>query len=133
MFSLRLQNIYDKVFSVCVLVCNTAFFQSPFVLLIVGPWFAGYLLTDHIGVVFAWGIIVNSTFIPGGHTYIYAMFQVCLESLIQEMSLWSYIFFISHFFFLNCKIMCLWQFLSKFNFLLCLTFLSLCYSAIDTT
>ncbi|KAK3783446.1 hypothetical protein RRG08_033703 [Elysia crispata] len=40
-----------------------------------GPWFAGYLLTDHIGVVFAWGIIVNSTFIPGGHTYIYAMFQ----------------------------------------------------------
>ncbi|RUS89519.1 hypothetical protein EGW08_002707 [Elysia chlorotica] len=40
-----------------------------------GPWFAGYILSDHIGVVFAWGIIVNGTFIAGGLTYIYAIFQ----------------------------------------------------------
>lgn len=40
-----------------------------------GPWFIGYLLTDHLGIVFAWGIIINNSFIPGGQTYMSAIYQ----------------------------------------------------------
>ncbi|CAH1174265.1 unnamed protein product [Phaedon cochleariae] len=44
--------------------------------LIVGPWTIGYLVEDHIGVVFAWGIFVNGTFIPDGLAYIYGSFEL---------------------------------------------------------
>ncbi|CAG5132050.1 unnamed protein product [Candidula unifasciata] len=40
-----------------------------------GPWFVGYLLSDKIGVVFVWGILVEGTFLPGGITYFYGIFQ----------------------------------------------------------
>lgn len=41
-----------------------------------GPWSIGYLVEDHIGVVFAWGIFVNGTFLPGSFTYAYGFIQV---------------------------------------------------------
>ncbi|GFN82924.1 transmembrane protein 62 [Plakobranchus ocellatus] len=41
-----------------------------------GPWFVAHLLSDHIGVVFVWGIVINNTFLPGGLTYFYGIFQV---------------------------------------------------------
>lgn len=41
-----------------------------------GPWSIGYLVEDHIGIVFAWGIFVNGTFLPGSFTYVYGFIQV---------------------------------------------------------
>lgn len=41
-----------------------------------GPWSIGYLVEDHVGVVFAWGIFVNDTFLPGSFTYAYGFIQV---------------------------------------------------------
>lgn len=40
-----------------------------------GPWFVGRLLTNELGVVFVWGIIVHGSFIPGGLTFFYGIFQ----------------------------------------------------------
>ncbi|XP_059158619.1 transmembrane protein 62-like isoform X2 [Physella acuta] len=40
-----------------------------------GPWFIGHLLTDQLGVVFVWGILINGSFIPGGLTFFYGIFQ----------------------------------------------------------
>ena len=36
----------------------------------VGPWFVGYVLDDHIGVCFVWGMIIEGSYLPGGITYI---------------------------------------------------------------
>lgn len=41
-----------------------------------GPWTIGYLVEDHLGVIFAWGIFVNNTFLPGSFTYAYGFVQV---------------------------------------------------------
>ncbi|MPC58595.1 Transmembrane protein 62 [Portunus trituberculatus] len=41
----------------------------------VGPWFVGEVIEDHIGVVFAWGIFVNRSYLPGSLTYAYGFFQ----------------------------------------------------------
>ncbi|KAH9502794.1 Transmembrane protein 62 [Bulinus truncatus] len=46
-----------------------------------GPWFVGRLLTDHLGVVFVWGIFIHGTFIPGALTYFYGIFQFVTFSL----------------------------------------------------
>lgn len=34
-----------------------------------GPWFAGYVTEDRVGVVFVWGTIVQDYFLPGTLTY----------------------------------------------------------------
>ncbi|KAJ8922672.1 hypothetical protein NQ315_007704 [Exocentrus adspersus] len=41
-----------------------------------GPWSIGHLVEDHIGVIFAWGIFVNGTFLPGSFTYNYGFLQL---------------------------------------------------------
>ncbi|KAJ8984441.1 hypothetical protein NQ317_012505 [Molorchus minor] len=41
-----------------------------------GPWTIGYLVEDHIGTIFAWGIFVNGVFLPGSFTYVYGFFQL---------------------------------------------------------
>lgn len=41
-----------------------------------GPWSIGHIIEDHIGVIFAWGILINNTFLPGSFTYVYGFFQV---------------------------------------------------------
>lgn len=42
----------------------------------VGPWFVGEVIEDHVGVVFAWGIFVNRSYLPGSLTYAYGFFQM---------------------------------------------------------
>lgn len=44
--------------------------------LAVGPWTIGYLVENHLGAVFAWGIFVNNTFLPGAFTYAYGFLQL---------------------------------------------------------
>ncbi|KAF5274250.1 hypothetical protein FQR65_LT04368 [Abscondita terminalis] len=44
--------------------------------LIVGPWSIGYIVEDHIGAIFAWGIYVNGTLLPGSFTYAYGVIQL---------------------------------------------------------
>lgn len=43
-----------------------------------GPWSIGYLIEDYIGIVFAWGIFIHGTFLPGSFTYAYGFIQVNL-------------------------------------------------------
>lgn len=45
-----------------------------------GPWSIGHIIEDYMGVIFAWGILVNNTFLPGSFTYVYGFLQV-LSSL----------------------------------------------------
>ncbi|XP_060530687.1 transmembrane protein 62-like isoform X2 [Cylas formicarius] len=44
--------------------------------LMIGPWSVGYIVEDHIGVIFAWGIFVNGAFLPGSFTYMYGFIQL---------------------------------------------------------
>ncbi|GIY01062.1 transmembrane protein 62 [Caerostris darwini] len=57
----------------------------------VGPWFVGYIIDDHIGVCFVWGIFLAGTFLPGGLTYFagtlylltfYIPFILCLSNCL---------------------------------------------------
>ncbi|CAH0385963.1 unnamed protein product [Bemisia tabaci] len=41
-----------------------------------GPWCVGEIVEGHIGVIFAWGILVNHTYLPGGFTYAYGFNQL---------------------------------------------------------
>ncbi|XP_053613017.1 transmembrane protein 62-like [Plodia interpunctella] len=41
-----------------------------------GPWAIGELIDDHIGIVFAWGIVIRGTFIPEAFTYMYGSVQI---------------------------------------------------------
>ncbi|EFA02740.2 Transmembrane protein 62-like Protein [Tribolium castaneum] len=41
-----------------------------------GPWSVGYLVEDHVGVIFAWGIFVNGSYLPGSFTYAYGFIQL---------------------------------------------------------
>lgn len=43
-----------------------------------GPWFVGEVMEGHIGVVFAWGTFVYSSYLPGSLTYAYGFLQVVL-------------------------------------------------------
>ncbi|KAG7177707.1 Transmembrane protein 62-like 2 [Homarus americanus] len=47
----------------------------------VGPWFVGEVIEGHIGVVFAWGTIVNRSYLPGSLTYAYGFFQMLVFHL----------------------------------------------------
>ncbi|GFT54035.1 transmembrane protein 62 [Trichonephila clavipes] len=56
-----------------------------------GPWFVGYIIDDHIGVCFVWGIFLAGTFLPGGLTYFagtlylltfYIPFILCLSNCL---------------------------------------------------
>ncbi|CAG9858616.1 unnamed protein product [Phyllotreta striolata] len=44
--------------------------------LAVGPWTIGYIVEDHLGSVFAWGILVNNAYLPGAFTYVYGFIQL---------------------------------------------------------
>lgn len=46
------------------------------VFLAIGPWSIGYLVEDHVGAIFAWGIIVNGVYLPDSFTYAYGFVQV---------------------------------------------------------
>ncbi|XP_023024648.2 transmembrane protein 62 isoform X1 [Leptinotarsa decemlineata] len=44
--------------------------------LAIGPWSIGYIIEDHVGAVFAWGIFVNGAYLPGAFTYVYGFIQL---------------------------------------------------------
>ncbi|KAK9885653.1 hypothetical protein WA026_012417 [Henosepilachna vigintioctopunctata] len=44
--------------------------------LCVGPWSIGYIIEEHIGVIFAWGIYIRGSFLPGSFTYVYGFIQL---------------------------------------------------------
>lgn len=44
--------------------------------LTVGPWSIGYIVENHIGAIFAWGIYVDGKFLPGSFTYAYGFIQL---------------------------------------------------------
>lgn len=41
-----------------------------------GPWAIGKLLDEHIGVIFAWGIVIKGVFLPEPFTYMYGGVQL---------------------------------------------------------
>lgn len=43
-----------------------------------GPWVFCDIVDGHYGIVFAWGIYLNGTFLPGSLTYIYGFTQLLL-------------------------------------------------------
>ncbi|KAK6636235.1 hypothetical protein RUM43_009893 [Polyplax serrata] len=43
----------------------------------VGPWTIGEVIDGHIGAVFAWGLVVNNSYLPGSFTYAYGFLQMC--------------------------------------------------------
>ncbi|XP_062503403.1 transmembrane protein 62-like [Corticium candelabrum] len=49
--------------------------------LALGPWFVGEIVTDHWGIVFAYGIYVAGHFLPEGLTFIYAFIQLLFVNL----------------------------------------------------
>lgn len=54
-----------------------------------GPWYIGRLAGDKYGVVFMWGIFVDSSALPGELTYPDAFFLVmlsCLFCILYEFS-----------------------------------------------
>ncbi|KAL7637800.1 UNVERIFIED_CONTAM: hypothetical protein RMT77_011412 [Armadillidium vulgare] len=59
----------DKLF--WPLVCYSVYLP-------VGPWFIGKVLDNHIGVVFAWGTFVYSSYLPGSLTYAYGFLQIIM-------------------------------------------------------
>lgn len=46
------------------------------ILFLVCPWFVGYIIDDHIGYIFAWGTVVNGTYIPDSLTYWYGFLHL---------------------------------------------------------
>lgn len=45
-----------------------------------GPWSIGYIIEDHVGIIFAWGIFVNGAYLPGSFTYAYGFIQVDIHT-----------------------------------------------------
>lgn len=46
-----------------------------------GPWTVGEIIDGHIGAIFAWGLLVNSSYLPGSFTYAYGFLQMCTFQL----------------------------------------------------
>ncbi|ESO01300.1 hypothetical protein HELRODRAFT_112716, partial [Helobdella robusta] len=49
--------------------------------IVVGPWFIGYVLSEHIGACFLFGIVVDGTLIYTSLTYLYGFFQLLLFNI----------------------------------------------------
>lgn len=43
-----------------------------------GPWSVGEIIEGHLGAIFAWGIVVNGSYLPGSFTYFYGYLQMFL-------------------------------------------------------
>ncbi|XP_040571816.1 transmembrane protein 62 [Lepeophtheirus salmonis] len=43
-----------------------------------GPWAFGYFISDRIGVLFAWGMIIDGSFLPADTTYLFTIFHAIL-------------------------------------------------------
>ncbi|KAK3909132.1 Transmembrane protein 62 [Frankliniella fusca] len=56
-----------------------------------GPWSIGAIIEGHIGVIFAWGIIVNGAYLPGSFTFAYGFLQLLLVQLPLTILLSCYL------------------------------------------
>lgn len=39
---------------------------------LIGPWFLAYLVSDYVGIVFAWGQFIDGYFLPVGFTFVFS-------------------------------------------------------------
>ncbi|CAB3359311.1 Hypothetical predicted protein [Cloeon dipterum] len=44
--------------------------------LTIGPWSIGEVIENHTGIIFAWGTIINGSYLPGSMTYAYGFIQL---------------------------------------------------------
>ncbi|QQP37988.1 Transmembrane protein 62like, partial [Caligus rogercresseyi] len=61
-----------------------------------GPWAVGYFISDRLGILFAWGMFIDGSFLPADTTYLFAIFHALLceipliflisNSLVRERS-----------------------------------------------
>ncbi|KAF2887291.1 hypothetical protein ILUMI_18882, partial [Ignelater luminosus] len=51
--------------------------------LTIGPLLIGYIVEDHFGAIFVWGILVNGAYLPGFFTYAYG----CLQLMVFQIPL----------------------------------------------
>ena len=51
-----------------------------------GPWSIGAVIEGHVGAIFAWGILVNGSYLPGSFTYAYGFLQVRFWNICQHKS-----------------------------------------------
>jgi len=62
------------------MVANVDSLFYPFsfysVYLLFGPWFAGDIIQDQIGVIFSWGTFLGGSFLPGSMSYFYGFLHV---------------------------------------------------------
>ncbi|KAE8751912.1 hypothetical protein FOCC_FOCC001389 [Frankliniella occidentalis] len=61
------------------------------VYLTVGPWSIGAIVEGHVGVIFAWGIIINGAYLPGSFTFAYGFLQLLLVQLPLTLLLSCYL------------------------------------------
>lgn len=57
---------------------------------VIGPWFLAFLVSDYVGIVFAWGQFIDGTFLPVGFTFVFAAIFV---SYSLDIFLFKFIFF----------------------------------------
>lgn len=71
LFRLYLLSHQDRLFYFLIFI--------PFYTLI-GPWFIAHMVSDYVGIVFAWGQFIDGTFLPVGFTFIFgAIFMFALH------------------------------------------------------
>lgn len=67
--------------SLCKLFSLILFVQSNLLYLcegnFSGPWSVGEIIEGYTGIIFAWGTIINGSYLPGSFTYAYGFLQVC--------------------------------------------------------
>ncbi|XP_059485481.1 transmembrane protein 62-like [Neocloeon triangulifer] len=44
--------------------------------LTIGPWSIGEVIENHTGIIFAWGMVINGSYLPGSLTYAYGFIQL---------------------------------------------------------
>lgn len=71
-FKLFLLSHQDKLFYPIIIL--------PFYSL-VGPWFLAFLVSDYVGIVFAWGQFIDGTFLPVGFTFVFAAIFILIFHL----------------------------------------------------
>ncbi|XP_047002995.1 transmembrane protein 62-like [Schistocerca americana] len=59
--------------------------------LTVGPWSVGEVIEGYTGVIFAWGIFINKSYLPGSFTYAYGFLQMCSFQLPLTLFLAHYL------------------------------------------
>ncbi|KAH9426895.1 Transmembrane protein 62 [Dermatophagoides pteronyssinus] len=54
---------------------------------LIGPWFLAYLVSDYVGIVFAWGQFIDGYFLPVGFTFVFSAIFIMIFHLPFMVSL----------------------------------------------